>query len=329
QEIEKTGAAKPIKRTDPAIARPTQSAPAFGAFSTPRRPSQTTRLLRQAWWALPLVGLATIIALVVIAIIGAVIIGAIPRPTPIVLVSAPAAATESGGATESSTPPSSPVAAATESPPTLVSTPTNPPGATLLEENFEGGDLDDWIAIHGKIEVTQLPDGNHVLQMVKDQAEGAQALFAPSFNWPTSNYALEADVMAADLSPGATQVQLQTRVQAADVYQACLYYAGVLGDGWVSLERQFVNGGTCDDSLWETDYLAPSQGGTLEPNNWYHLRLEVFDNSVRYFLDGDLVLSGVDLAGAYGEGGVGLGMFHTSAAYFDNVRVERLEAPPE
>jgi nitrate reductase NapE component len=195
------------------------------------------------------------------------------------------------------------------------------PHSLLLSDDFENGQTTNWRNNNPAISlpITTLPDGNQVLKL----SHGIVALHLPAWEWETTNYRLEADVMVSNLTP-ETSIGWHARVLSPAGSGYCQGYRAEIGPGHAAIH--VITAAGCH-TAWQYETLDYGPF-TLEAGKWYHLRLDVIGNQLRLFIDDLLTIVATDSQNNYPSGGVGLMVFGSEEAYADNIVITALPANP-
>ncbi len=195
------------------------------------------------------------------------------------------------------------------------------PNRLLLSDNFEQGQTLNWQSSNPATtpSVVALPDGNQALLLT----HGTEAFYTPAWEWPTSNYRLEADVMVNDLASD-TSIGWHARVQNPAASGFCRGYRAEIGPEHTAIH--VISAVNCS-STWEYDTLDYG-AFQLEVGRWYHLRLDVKDDQLQFFVDNILLNVTTDRQNSYPNGGIGLMVFQSAETYADNVVVTTLANNP-
>ena len=192
--------------------------------------------------------------------------------------------------------------------PTLETTPTLVAiQETLFEDNFEDGDANQWHVGSGTWEVVKLEDGNHVFRGTGNSLWGNTYIGSQYWN----NYALEARVKPIVFEAGGSGNYIGIDVMVDwDRKDTCQRYASHIDRDDHVYVGAYGNG--CNEN-WDAKYFFSQEG------RWYLLRLETFDEHLRFYIDNRLIVEYQDQKIANGY--VGLTVGSDIVAYFDDVRV--------
>lgn len=163
----------------------------------------------------------------------------------------------------------------------------------LFEDNFDNGNLDAWIIKSGSWNVV---DG----QLLCISSHDAR-IIAGDESW--EDYSISADIKPIS---GSVDVGIYGRLlDTTHTYQ---------GQLWNEKARI---------KIWDDDWSDLATESFLSTNDtWYNLRLEIRDNEIKLYINGDLATIVEDTV--YQKGKIGLRCASTSQAYFDNVKVTLL-----
>jgi hypothetical protein len=191
------------------------------------------------------------------------------------------------------------------------------PGAVLFEEDFEDGDMQNFVYIWGSDwKVSPENNGNGVLEIntntetaIKDK-DGAYFGFG-SKEW--MNYSAEYRVKMLN---SKANVMMKFRSSLGDnrshyiqwlsaEYDGISLNVNVEPNGWITLKD-------LNYSVWD--------------EKWYQVKIEAQGARLRVFLDNSLVLQTEDASIA--SGGFELGAFPGTHALFDDIRIVALDETP-
>ena len=177
--------------------------------------------------------------------------------------------------------------------------------ATLFSDNFEDGSLDGWTRSGGSWSV--VTDGSQVARQSSTSSDARALAGQPSW----ANYAVQVRVKALSFNGSDRFTAVLARAQNATSY----YYLTLRSNNTVQLKK--LVGGS---STTLSTASIPVTTGTL-----YTVRLEVNGNTLRGFVNGNLVGTATD--SQYTAGRAGVATFNASAS-FDDVLVEDLPGTP-
>lgn len=198
-----------------------------------------------------------------------------------------------------------------------------PAAEILLATDFESSQSQAWLSDSRQIKphIVTLPGGNRALQI----QSGVEALYTPSWDWTSTDYRLEADMMVADLRPD-TSIGWNARILNNNPVGYCQGYRAEIGPDYAALHLITAPRENCASSWqYETLNYSPFR---LQADEWHHLRLDVAGNRLRFYIDGSLALTATDPENRYPSGGIGLMVFESEEAYVDNLVITALPAIP-
>ncbi len=176
--------------------------------------------------------------------------------------------------------------------------------AGIFYDDFRGN-LDKWVAVTGSwpIESEELSQS--------DKSAGAKRVWAGKTHW--QDYAVQADVKY--VADGDSKIGLAFRVQDDTHFYALLVdkASGELQLYWTD------DGGSTLNSIGST-----VTGLTFVDQQFYELKAEVEDTSIKCYLDGELKKTETDSRYATGKTGLFTLLTH---AHFDNVQVKAVNEP--
>ncbi|QOW10485.1 T9SS type A sorting domain-containing protein [Kaistella flava (ex Peng et al. 2021)] len=157
--------------------------------------------------------------------------------------------------------------------------------------------------------------GNQSLKIAVDPDEdygwfpifGAAKELSPSLNY--NNLNLEFDVFISELE-GST-------------FEFGTY--GIVADEFVPVFVYSFNYTGNLELVSSADYDYQNANFTWEANKWYKLKVEIRENSIKYYIDGNLVFTGENFSKTNIEG---LNFVHDNfggAAYIDNIKLNNVE----
>ncbi len=166
-----------------------------------------------------------------------------------------------------------------------------------LDEDFSGGSLGDWEVLSGTWSV------------VSGAVEGSAApvggygiLAGGSASW--GDYELSVDVYVLS----GSECSLGVRLQAEDTFYLCKHtLTGIASIVEVQDGQQSV--------------LTSRSSTPLLPGEWYTFRIVANDNTISFYLEGELVDTTTDTSSPLGTGRVALMVASGTTARFDNVTV--------
>lgn len=216
----------------------------------------------------------------------------------------------------------------------------------LLRETFTDGDL--YNAPESKANPVWSKDMNGSQIVNKDGNRYWDLSFVDTVNYAgdqsMTDYEVSADFQFTpecnpDIEAGSNTLRLYARHTDIPFYGNSDYSA-VITEGYkVSLYKRSYLGDTVDASgylLGETVNLREVYGDEdftlLGDNKWHTLKLSVFDNKIKIYLDGELFIDFVDTGieesdhgkRVFGKGNIGVSAYET-AVLVDNITVKKLD----
>jgi len=173
------------------------------------------------------------------------------------------------------------------------------PQVTLFTDDFEEDIPWEWTSFFGTGSYTKVIDGSRVLQQ-SSTADAARLIFATD----ATDQSVQVRAKATSFNGADRWFGLVARY--ADDYN--FYYMTVRSSNQVSLRKQT---GASFVALDTATF-------TVTPNTWYTLRLEAVGDSLRGYVNGQLLVEARDATIASGRYGVSM---YKTAARFDDVRV--------
>ncbi len=158
--------------------------------------------------------------------------------------------------------------------------------ASLFEEDFESGNLDQWTT-SGYFQVDETEDGGHALFFDTNTTSGTDAAeFRNKVNVP-ENYVMEARIMLPELNNQDWQPSYYFYLSYTsweDYVRVGFYPYEQNGQGTVRVFR--MNPGNVKETYGESVL-------TVEPGSWHNIKVEVLETDVTVYFDGTLVLNTV------------------------------------
>jgi len=177
--------------------------------------------------------------------------------------------------------------------------------SVLLSEDFEDGTADGWTVIEGKWEVIEDIPSNHVYKGV---GTFWGYTIAGSDAW--KNYAFEARVKGIESqNKGANFAGLDVRVDWKGSAPCERYASRLEFTNWIGWGKY---GGGCSNDWMGRFYR-------IEMEKWYSLRFEVIGDTLKFYVDNELMLENTD--SELKTGYIGLSVGENDTVYFDDVRV--------
>lgn len=172
----------------------------------------------------------------------------------------------------------------------------------LFSDDFESESLNKW-TVEGFWKITQDETGNSVLQ--REGSQYAEAKMNNSQTW--KNYVFESRVKVLQISTASygETFDLLFRTQGSTRYK------------W-NFNKEFLNFGR--EPGWTQLQVSSFQ---LPVNNWFNIRVEMFDNQLRGFVNGEQFFETVDSQPLLG-GGAGFSVNANAKIWFDEVKVTEL-----
>ncbi len=175
---------------------------------------------------------------------------------------------------------------------------------TIFEEDFESGDISNWITYQSGFKVVDF-QGNKVLS----SGGGSHTAFIEGDDW--TDYTVEGDLYLYNGSYWAYAFGLAFRATHNGSLGSVNSYNFQLRPYAFQIEQW-------DTGRWT--YLASKSSSFSKPNTWYHFKVVCEGANIKAYIDDVLIFDVTDTSNIHLNGGVGMRLWN-AGAYLDNVKV--------